>query len=164
MPTGLVQLGAGLLLLSAVSQRHLLRQGGVVLHALPRPPLLTYERLSHSRLCVCVCLRVRAVETFCSPALPSAQTKAGRSVKSSCRARRRISSRSTRPATARGRSVSISPSCQSIAYTHTHTILYSVICSFLSLFKCLSLFPSFSVILILLFFLTLLYCLCLFTP
>lgn len=46
VPTRLVQLGAGLLLLSTVSQRHLLCQGGVVLHALPRPPLLTYDPAS----------------------------------------------------------------------------------------------------------------------
>lgn len=105
VPTRLVQLGAGILLLSAVSQRHLLRQGGVVLHALPRPPLLTYERGSAH----CHPPPLAVLKTLLlTPALPSAQTRAGRSAKSSCRARRRISSRSTRPATARGRSVSAS--------------------------------------------------------
>lgn len=71
---------------------------------------------------VCLSMPVRGVEAHPLLLFPSAQTKAGQSAKSSRRARTGISSRSTRPATPRGRSVPASSSCQKSINMDTRTL------------------------------------------
>lgn len=84
------------------------------------PPTTTHVRSSVLHTCPCICVSVCALCCSSAAALPSAQTKAGLIAKSSRRARRGISSRSTQPAMARGRSVPASPSCQKSICIHIH--------------------------------------------
>lgn len=135
VPTRLVQPDPRLLVLPAVPQQHLLCEGGVLVYTLPWAPLLTYVHLCQqhfNKLWSHNCQKQSKFTSFytkinlypistrlkiwhiCVCLLP--QMRDGLNVRWGHRAQRRTTSRSTQPATARGRSAA---SARFIFHVHT---------------------------------------------